>query len=636
MLPATVVLADFPKRSDLIVILDSLHEPTDLRALPETELAAVADELRQTIITTVAENGGHLASNCGAVELTVALHRVFNTPAEKIFFDVGHQSYAHKILTGRRKKFASLRKINGISGFPAPEESPFDPAPAGHAGTALSLALGAAAAQPDSAERVIAVVGDGCVGCGVTLEALNNISGTPGKERLILVINDNQMSISRNVGALSRYLGKVISGSMYNRFRSRFKSRLERRPKLFQLVRRMVYRIKKLLMPVKGNFFETLGLRYVGPVDGHDLKKLISVFTQLRASGGPVVLHVVTSKGAGCSFAEADPTRYHGIAGCDPEDGTLPESSPGFSKAFGNAMVKLGEADSRIVAVSAAMLEGTGLKNFAAQFPERTFDTGIAEEHAVTFAASLAANGKLPVCAIYDTFLQRALDGIYHDGILAQVPLVIAADRAGAVEDGATHHGIYNCSFLRSVPGLTVAAPATCDEVEKYLEFAFSLKHPVVIRYPRGGVKPYELPEFPALELGKAALIRKSDDENAVVIWSFGAELVTALETADILEKSGIHTTVVDARFLKPFDKTLARSLAKFRQFTIENHSISGGLYSALTESCADIAHAPITGFGWPDDEIIGHGEVGKLREKYGLTARLIAEKICAVNSYLP
>ena len=618
------------------MILDQINSPADLRQLPEAELFTVADELRQMNISTVAENGGHLASNCGAVELTVALHRVFSTPEEKIFFDVGHQSYAHKILTGRREKFASLRKIGGISGFPAPDESPFDPAPAGHAGTALSLALGAAAAQSDSSARVIAVVGDGCVGCGGTLEALNNISTTQGKERLILIINDNQMSISRNVGALSRYLGRVISGSFYNRFRYRFKSRLERRPKLFQLVRRSVYRIKRLLMPPGGNFFETLGLRYIGPVDGHDLKKLISVLTNLKESGGPVVLHVVTSKGAGCSFAEADPTRYHGIAGCDPENGTLPESAPGFSKAFGSAMVKLGETDQEIVAVSAAMLEGTGLKNFAEKFPGRTFDTGIAEEHAVTFASSLAANGKRPVCAIYDTFLQRALDGIYHDGVLAQVPLVIAADRAGAVEDGATHHGIYNCSFLRSIPGLTVMAPATCMEVEKYLKFALNLKHPAVIRYPRGGVKPYGFPEFPELEPGKAAIMRQSNDENPVVIWSFGAELVTALETADILEKSGIHSIVVDARFLKPFDKALARSLVKFRQYTIENHSISGGLYSALTESCAGIAHAPITGFGWPDDEIIGHGEVGKLREKYGLTAAAIAEKIGAGYTDIP
>lgn len=612
------------------MILDQIKSPADLRKLPEAELSAVADELRQTIISTVAENGGHLASNCGAVELTVALHRVFNTPEEKIFFDVGHQSYAHKILTGRREQFASLRKIGGISGFPAPEESPYDPAPAGHAGTALSLALGAAAAQSDSNARVIAVVGDGCVGCGVTLEALNNISTTSGKERLILIINDNQMSISRNVGALSRYLGRVISGSFYNRVRYRFKSRLVHRPKLFQLVRRSVHRIKRLLLPPGGNLFETLGLRYIGPVDGHDLKKLISVLSNLKESGGPVVLHVVTSKGAGCSFAEADPTRYHGIAGCDPENGALPESAPGFSKAFGSAMVKLGEADPRIVAVSAAMLEGTGLKNFAEKFPDRTFDTGIAEEHAVTFAASLAANGKRPVCAIYDTFLQRALDGVYHDGVLAQVPLVIAADRAGAVEDGATHHGIYNCSFLRSLPGLTVAAPAVCSEVEKYLKFALELKQPVIIRYPRGGVKEYGFPEFPELELGRAAIVRQGRGENPVVIWSFGAELVTALETADILEKSGISTTVVDARFLKPFDKTLARSLAKYRQYTIENHSVSGGLYSALSESCAGIEHAPITGFGWRDDEIIGHGEVGQLREKYGLTAAAIAGKICA------
>ena len=618
------------------MILEKIQSPTDLRRLPESELELAADELRQLIISTVAINGGHLASNCGAVELTLALHRVFNTPQEKIFFDVGHQSYTHKILTGRRDQFASLRKINGISGFPAPEESVFDPAPAGHAGTALSLALGAAAAAPQSSDRVIAVVGDGCVGCGMTLEALNNISHTPGKERLILIINDNRMSISRNVGALSRYLGKVISGSTYNRYRSRVKSRLRRLPKLFQLIRRMVYRLKKLLLPSGGSLFETLGLRYVGPVDGHDLKKLTAVLKSLREAGGPVVLHVVTSKGAGCSFAQADPTRYHGISGCDPESGDLPGSAPGFSRAFGNAMVKFAEADARITAVSAAMIEGTGLKSFAEKFPERIFDTGIAEEHAVTFSASLAANGKLPVCAIYDTFLQRALDSVYHDGVLAQVPLVIAVDRAGAVEDGATHHGIYNCGFLRSIPGLTVMAPAFCSDVERFLEFALKLGTPVVIRYPRGGVKELENIERAPLELGKAAIVRKRDDAGQIVLWSFGAELVTALETADILEKSGIAVTVVDARFLKPFDKVLAEKFCKFRQYTIENHSVTGGLYSALLESCAKFEHAPITGFGWPDDEIIGHGNIAKLREKYSLTAAAIAEKICTGYTDIP
>ena len=612
------------------MILEKIQSPADLRNLPEAELEIAAGELRQLIISTVAVNGGHLASNCGAVELTLALHRVFNTPEEKIFFDVGHQSYAHKILTGRREKFASLRKIDGISGFPAPEESVFDPAPAGHAGTALSLALGAAAADAGSSDRVIAVVGDGCVGCGMTLEALNNISGTPGKERLILIINDNRMSISRNVGALSRYLGKVISGSTYNRYRFKVKRRLRRRPKLFQLIRRLVYRLKKLLLPPGGNFFETLGLRYVGPVDGHDLKKLTSVLRSLREAGGPVVLHAVTSKGAGCSFAQADPTRYHGIAGCDPESGDLPSSAPGFSKAFGAAMVKLAGADPRIVAVSAAMIEGTGLKEFAEKFPERTFDTGIAEEHAVTFAASLAANGKLPVCAIYDTFLQRALDSVYHDGVLARVPLIIAVDRAGAVEDGATHHGIYNCGFLRSIPGLTVMAPAFCSDVERYLEFALKLGTPAVIRYPRGGAKELEQIEHAPLELGKAAIVRNSDAVDQIVLWSIGAELITALETADILERSGIAVTVVDARFLKPFDKALAEKLCKYRQYTIENHSVTGGLYSALLESCARFEHAPVTGFGWPDDEIIGHGNIAKLREKYRLTSGCLAERIAA------
>lgn len=611
-------------------MLEKIQSPEDLRSIPAEQLPLLAGEVRKSIMSAVAENGGHLASNCGTVELTIALHRVFNTPEEKIFFDVGHQSYTHKLLTGRQEGFARLRKADGISGFPNPAESIHDPAPAGHGGSALSLALGVAAGSPGAPERVVAVVGDGCAGCGVTFEALNNASHCPGKNRLILILNDNQMSISRNVGALSRYLGKVISGDFYNRFRKKLKHHLEPMPRLFKLVRSVLYAVKRLVMIPRGNFFEALGFRYLGPVDGHDINELIRVLEQSRKLAGPLVLHVVTQKGFGCSFAENDPTGYHGIAGCDAVTGKLPVSSGGFSRALGEALLKIGEHDPRIAVVSAGMLDGTGVRRFAEKFPERSFDVGIAEEHAVTFACGLASGGMRPVCAIYDTFLQRALDAVYHDGVLAGVPLVIAADRAGIVEDGPTHHGIYNCGFLRSIPGITIMAPVQPDDVEKFLEFALELASPVVIRYPRGGVPFRKLPELPPLEKGRAAEVISGRGADRAVLWSIGAELFTALAVADELTEHGIPVTVIDARFLKPFDKEKAVEYRNYRQYTIENHSISGGLYSALLESLADCQHQPVRGFGFPDDTIIAHGETGKLREKYGLTAGYIAGRIVA------
>ncbi len=613
----------------MIAVLERIKSPADLRQLQLKELDALALELRRIITETVAANGGHLASNCGIVELTIALHRVFNTPDEKIFFDVGHQAYAHKLLTGRGGKFASLRKIDGISGFPDPAESPFDPAPAGHGGSALSLALGAAAAMPDAAERVIAVVGDGCAGCGVTFEAMNNAAVCPGKERLLVILNDNQMSIAENVGALSRYLGKVISGKFYNRIRGGFKRKLRHFPGVFRLIRGLVYAFKRALIP-RGNFFEALGFRYLGPVDGHDMTELLRVLSQSRNLSGPLLIHVVTRKGFGCKFAEDNPTGYHGISRCDAITGELPVSTGGFSRVLGDALVKLGDKDPRIAAVSAGMVDGTGLRPFFEKFPQRSFDVGIAEEHAVTFACGLAGNGMRPVCAVYDTFLQRALDGIYHDGILANLPLIIAADRAGVVEDGPTHHGIYNCGFLRSLPGITIVCPAFPDEVSACLELALELSSPTVIRYPRGGVPERSLPELPPWKHGKAAVVISCDDPEQIVIWSIGAELFTALEVADILKSDGIPVSVIDARFLKPFDRELAEKYCRYRQFTIENHCISGGLYSALLEALSGVAHAGVTGFGWPDDQIIPYGEVGRLREKYHLTSKFIAERIRA------
>lgn len=598
-----------------------------LRSMPEKEVAEEAAKLRSEIIDSVSRNGGHLASSCGCVELITALHRVFDTPKEKIFFDVGHQAYAHKLLTGREEGFARLRRKDGVSGFTTPAESEFDPAVSGHAGCALSAALGHCAANPDAKEKVIAVIGDGAVGCGVTFEAFNHASAVKGSQRLIVILNDNRMSISGNVGALSKALNRVIAGKSYNKVRNFFKKLLSLSPRLKNFFSRLDEAGKSVFLP-PALLFETLGFRYFGAVDGNDLDELLPTLSRIKEIDGPLILHVITRKGYGCSYAEAEPTKYHGISGCDPDTGEMSVSSGGFSAAFGNAMETLAEENPDIVAVTPAMLEGTGLSGFRKKFPDRCFDTGIAEEHALTFAAGLAAGGKRPVCAFYDTFLQRSLDEIYHDAALAKVPLIIAADRAGAVADGPTHHGIYNCGFLRGIPNLTVIALSDEKEMLPALKYALTLNLPTVIRYPKGKGSGNE--QFADFETGKAVIL-KQGDKNSPVLWGIGGECRTALETAEILKKEGMECTVINARFLKPFDKATALNFAENKHFTIEDHTLSGGLYSALSETLAPVKNGGIHGFGWDPDEVIAHGEVSLLKADAGLTAADIAQKIAGI-----
>ena len=595
-----------------------------LRQLNTDQLTNFAESLRERIIATVSSNGGHLASSCGCVELIVALHRVFRTPQEKIFFDVGHQAYAHKLLTGRADTFDTLRKFGGLSGFPSPAESLFDPAVSGHAGCALSAALGHCAAKPDSDDKVIAVIGDGAMGCGVTFEALNHAESLPGKQRLIVILNDNRMSISGNVGALSKALNRVIAAHSYNKFRRFFKNMLKPVPKLKNFFSRLNEAGKSVFLP-PALLFETLGFRYFGAVNGNDLQQLIPTLERIKDIEGPVILHVITEKGHGCKFAAAEPTRYHGIAGCDPDTGELKGSGDGFSQAFAQALIQLATENPDICAVCPAMLEGTGVSSFAEKFPDRCFDTGITEAHAMTFASGLAAAGKRPVCAFYDTFLQRALDEVYHDIALAKLPVIIAVDRAGAVADGPTHHGIYNCSFLRAIPQVTLLSLSAAAEIYEALKFAVSLNSPVIIRYPKGSGIPVDRIE--PFVCGKA-VIRRAGSGDAPVIWATAGEVKTALDVAGIVEKSGIDCTVIDARFLKPFDRETAEKMSDRMQFAIEDHSLTGGLYSALCEALSHIPHRKIYGFGWSNDEIIPHGNVKTLKEHYRLNSSSIAEKI--------
>ncbi len=606
-------------------ILDNISSPEDLKALAPRQLTALCSELRETIIDTVSKNGGHLAPNLGVVELTVALHSVFNMPEDKIVWDVGHQSYVHKLLTGRRDRFHSIRTDNGLSGFTLREESEFDCFSSGHAGTAISAAMGFAAARDarNGSEHVIAVVGDGSLICGLSLEALNNVRSSC--RNLIIIVNDNKMSISKSVGAIPNYLNRIITGRSYNHFKAFAKMAVQRMPSGSDIIggiQKLEEATKSLFVP--GVFFEEMGLRYVGPINGHKLPELIETFNRVKDFNRPVIVHVITEKGAGCEYAKEAPEKFHGVSSFNPHTGHSEHASSGinFSAAFGASMIELAEKDPEVVAITAAMRSGTGLLKFSEQFPDRFFDVGIAEEHGLTFAGGLAAGGMRPVVALYATFLQRGLDCVFHDICLQNLPVIICADRAGIVEDGPTHHGIYDESFLLSMPRLSVLAPKNEAELKAMLFAAYEQKTPVAIRYPRGASKINDLP-VPALEWGKAEVVRDGSD---LAIWAVGREVRTALEVAGIL---GCSCRIVNTRFLKPFDKELFLSdAAKMPIFTIEDNLEGAGLDSIADKLLINAGHHGVHHFAWPADKIIPHGTQSCLREKFGMTPKAIACKI--------
>ena len=606
-------------------ILDNISSPEDLKALAPRQLTALCSELRETIIDTVSKNGGHLAPNLGVVELTVALHSVFNMPEDKIVWDVGHQSYVHKLLTGRRDRFHSIRTDNGLSGFTLREESEFDCFSSGHAGTAISAAMGFAAARDarNGSEHVIAVVGDGSLICGLSLEALNNVRSSC--RNLIIIVNDNKMSISKSVGAIPNYLNRIITGRSYNHFKAFAKMAVQRMPSGSDIIggiQKLEEATKSLFVP--GVFFEEMGLRYVGPINGHKLPELIETFNRVKDFNRPVIVHVITEKGAGCEYAKEAPEKFHGVSSFNPHTGHSEHASSGinFSAAFGASMIELAEKDPEVVAITAAMRSGTGLLKVSEQFPDRFFDVGIAEEHGLTFAGGLAAGGMRPVVALYATFLQRGLDCVFHDICLQNLPVIICADRAGIVEDGPTHHGIYDESFLLSMPRLSVLAPKNETELKAMLFAAYEQKTPVAIRYPRGASKINDLP-VPALEWGKAEVVRDGSD---LAIWAVGREVRTALEAAGIL---GCSCRIVNTRFLKPFDKELFLSdAAKMPIFTIEDNLEGAGLDSIADKLLINAGHHGVHHFAWPADKIIPHGTQSCLREKFGMTPKAIACKI--------
>ena len=613
-------------------LLDQVRGPDDLKALDRSDLPQLAEEIRNEIICVVSKCGGHLASNLGTVELTIALHRVFDPTQDRLVWDVGHQSYAHKILTGRRERFPTLRQLGGLSGFPNPEESECDVFITGHAGTSISSALGIAEAKSLKGEssKVIAIVGDGAMTAGLAFEGLNQAGNL--KRNLIVVLNDNEMSISTNVGALSSYLSRVMTGQWVNRFRNEMKSFLETLPGIGKSVYRWAKHaeesFKGFLTP--GLLFEELGFTYVGPIEGHHLDHLIETFRNVREMDGPILVHAITKKGRGYKPAECDPARFHGVGTFEITSGkstTKKTSTASYSEIFGRTLCRLARRDDRIVAITAAMPSGTGLEAFSRKFPNRFYDIGIAEQHAVTFAAGLAVEGLKPVVAIYSTFLQRAYDQIVHDVCLQNLPVVFALDRGGIVgEDGPTHHGVFDLSYLRHIPNMVVMAPKDENELQHMMNTAICSDRPIAFRYPRGaGYEVHLDSHLKRLEIGKAELLREGDD---LVIAGVGSTVIPSLEAAEKLEEHGIHASVVNARFVKPLDGELFCDLAQktARVLTVEENVCEGGFGSAVLElyQTRGLSSVEVRCLGIPDI-FVEHGTQAKLREKYGIDSHGIS-----------
>jgi len=598
-------------------LLEQINDPADLRRLGTAELGQLADELRGFLINTVSRTGGHLAAGLGTVELTIALHYVFNTPDDRLVWDVGHQTYPHKILTGRRERMTTLRQHGGLSGFPRREESPYDTFGTGHSSTSISAALGmaVAAASEQQERKVVAVIGDGALTAGMAFEALNNAGDMEAD--LLVVLNDNDMSISKNVGAMSNYLARILSGKVYSSMREGSKTVLSTLPPMRDLARRWEEHMKGMVMP--GTLFEELGFNYIGPIDGHDLNTLVHTLQNMRGLKGPRFLHVVTKKGKGYEPAEGDPCSYHGVTPFNAATGKM-ESKPGgrtYTRVFGDWLCDMAERDPRLVGITPAMREGSGLVQFSERFPDRYFDVGIAEQHALTFAAGLACEGIKPVVAIYSTFLQRAYDQLIHDICLQNLPVMLAIDRAGLVgADGATHAGSFDLSYLRCLPNITVMAPADENECRQMLYTAFTLDGPSAVRYPRGtGPGVVEQHNFTALPIGRGELQRRGHD---VAILAFGSMLAPALAAADAL-----NATVANMRFVKPLDEKLVAELAAGHQLlvTVEENAVEGGAGSAVNEYLAAAGiEARVINLGLPD-RFVEHGSHGEQLAACGLDA---------------
>ena len=614
-------------------LLDSIASPADVRRLTRPELKQLAVELREFVVQSVSQTGGHLSSNLGTVELTIALHHVFDTPHDRIVWDVGHQTYPHKVLTGRKERMATLRQLGGISGFPRRVESEYDTFGTAHSSTSISAVLGMAVAARMKGEsrKAVAVIGDGAMSAGMAFEALNN-AGVSQTDMLV-ILNDNDMSISPPVGALNRYLARLMSGKFYAAARDTAKTVLKNAPPLFELARRFEEHAKGMVVP--GTIFEEFGFNYVGPIDGHDLDSLIPTLVNLRDLKGPQFLHVVTKKGYGYKLAEADPVNYHGPSKFDPAVGIVKPATPPkmtFTQVFGEWLCDMAEKDERLVAITPAMSGGSGMVDFEKRFAKRFFDVGIAEQHAVTFAAGLACEGLKPVVAIYSTFLQRGYDQLIHDVAIQNLPVVFALDRAGLVgADGATHAGAYDIAYLRCIPNMSLLTPADEDECRQALYTAFLQDHPVAVRYPRGsGAGKPPQAAMTEIAFGKGEIRREStkvasQGGQRIAVLAFGTMLYPALAAAEKLD-----ATVANMRFVKPLDVALVTELARRHDaiVTVEEGSTMGGAGSAVLEALAEARiEIPVLNLGLPDI-FTEHGEPAKLLASYGLDAAGIEQQI--------
>ena len=613
-------------------ILKKINGPEDLKKLNVSEKQVLAEEIRKEILEVVSKNGGHLASNLGVVELTIALHSVFNTPDDKIIWDVGHQCYTHKILTGRKEQFSTLRKLNGIAGFPKVCESEYDTFNTGHSSTSISVATGMARAKKlmgDDQTKVIAVIGDGSMTGGMALEALNDAGSS--KTNIIVILNDNEMSISKNVGGIPLFLSKLRGRKFYSKSNEGVKKFMLQVPVIgnptVKIVQKIKDAIKQILLP--NMFFEDIGFTYLGPVDGHNIDKLESILETSKKISGPVLVHVITKKGKGYKFAEETPENFHGVSSFDLKTGEkIKKSGKDYSKVFGEKLVELAEKNEKIVAVTAAMKDGTGLKSFSEKFPDRFFDVGIAEQHAIGMIAGMAKEGLKPMLAIYSSFLQRGYDQLVHDIALQKLPVVICIDRAGIVgNDGETHHGIFDLSFLSSIPNLTVMAPKDFEELKNMLEFAVNFDGPILIRYPRGG-ENHKFTRKLSIKLGKAELIRQGKD---ITIIGIGKTVGKAVEVAELLKKQNINSEVINARFLKPLDeKFIVKSIKKTgRVATIEDNTLKGGLGSSVIElvNKSNLQNIKVETFGY-DDCFVPHGGTEELEKIYKQDVESIAKQL--------
>lgn len=613
-------------------ILEQINGVEDLRKLNINEKKILADEIRNLIIETVSENGGHLASNLGVVELTIALHSVYNTPKDSIIWDVGHQTYVHKILTGRKDKMSTLRKLNGLAGFPKTSESEFDCFNTGHSSTSISAALGMARANKlnNVNEKVIAVIGDGALTGGMAQEALND-AGSSNTD-ITVILNDNNMSISENVGGITAFLSKLRTKRFYTRTNSRIKKFVSKIPLIGKF---LVWIFRKLKRGIKQLFiakmyYEDIGFTYFGPVDGHNIERLESILNRSKAINGPVLIHVVTKKGKGYKYAEENPDKFHSTSSFNIENGKpKKDKKEDYSKVFGSKLCELAKNNKKIVAISAAMIDGTGLKQFKEKYPERIYDVGIAEQHALGMAAGMAKKGMIPVVPIYSSFYQRAYDQVIHDICLQNLHVVMCIDRAGIVgNDGETHQGVFDMASFSLIPNITIMAPKNFEELEKMLEFAINYDKPVAIRYPRGGESNIHFDKCEKIQIGKSELIKEGNDVSIIAI---GKMVSRAAQVAELLEKRGIDAEIINARFLKPLDdKIIESSILKTKNvITIEDGILRGGLATSIIEIINNLKlnDILIKTYGY-NDEFIQHGDVEQLEKIHGMDAESIAKEV--------